>query len=524
MPNLGIVLSLLIAIVILAALAARLRISYPILLVVGGLALGFVPGLPAIQLSPDLVFLIFLPPLLYAESAGSSYREYFANLGPIILLAVGLVVVTMFTVGMMAHLLIPGLALSAALVLGAIVGPTDEVAVAPLIERIGLPRRLIVILEAESLVNDGVSLVLFNVAVAAVVAASFSLVGASMQLLTSAVGGVLIGLIAGWLMLQVRRMVPGPAPVVTTISLLSGYAAYLPAQALHLSGVLAVVAFGLYVTAEVQQFTPAETRLQIEETWNVVTFLLNSVLFILVGLQLHRILTDLSSTSALTLVFYGLIVSAIVLVARIAWVFAASYAPWVVSAVLRSPKPPPDWKPLAIVSSVGIRGAISLAAALAVPLTTASGAPFPGRDLIIYLTFAVIFATLILQGSTLPALVRALRLREAIPPRQQEMRVRLQLTRAALDKLAQRAEVGDVAADVVDEVRSQFEKQFRHYTIIGPKGLEAKKEKLWSKKQLWRDILKDQGETLRAMRAQGTVPDDLARRIQRDLDLQEVRL
>jgi CPA1 family monovalent cation:H+ antiporter len=262
----------------------------------------------------------------------------------------------------------------------------------------------------------------------------------------------------------------------------------------------------------VQQFTPAETRLQIEETWNVVTFLLNSVLFILVGLQLHRILTDLSSTSALTLVFYGLIVSAIVLVARIAWVFAASYAPWVVSAVLRSPKPPPDWKPLAIVSS------------LAVPLTTASGAPFPGRDLIIYLTFAVIFATLILQGSTLPALVRALRLREAIPPRQQEMRVRLQLTRAALDKLAQRAEVGDVAADVVDEVRSQFEKQFRHYTIIGPKGLEAKKEKLWSKKQLWRDILKDQGETLRAMRAQGTVPDDLARRIQRDLDLQEVRL
>jgi len=349
-------------------------------------------------------------------------------------------------------------------------------------------------------------------------------VGASMQLLTSAVGGVLIGLIAGWLMLQVRRMVPGPAPVVTTISLLSGYAAYLPAQALHLSGVLAVVAFGLYVTAEVQQFTPAETRLQIEETWNVVTFLLNSVLFILVGLQLHRILTDLSSTSALTLVFYGLIVSAIVLVARIAWVFAASYAPWVVSAVLRSPKPPPDWKPLAIVSSVGIRGAISLAAALAVPLTTASGVPFPGRDLIIYLTFAVIFATLILQGSTLPALVRALRLREAIPPRQQEMRVRLQLTRAALDKLAQRAEVGDVAADVVDEVRSQFEKQFRHYTIIGPKGLEAKKEKLWSKKQLWRDILKDQGETLRAMRAQGTVPDDLARRIQRDLDLQEVRL
>jgi len=524
MPNLGIVLGLLVAIVILAGLAARLRISYPILLVVGGLALGFVPGLPAIQLSPELVFLIFLPPLLYAESFSSSYREFSANLGPIVLLAVGLVVVTMFTVGMVAHLVIPGLALSAALVLGAIVGPTDEVAVAPLIERIGLPRRLIVVLEAESLLNDGVSLVLFNVAVAAVVAGSFSLLGASLQLLTSALGGALIGLIAGWLILQVRRVVPGPAPLGATISLLSGYAAYLPAQALHLSGVLAVVAFGLYVSAELPRFTPADVRLEIEETWNVVTFLLNSVLFILVGLQLHDILTDLSSTTPLTLLVYGIIVSAIVMVARIAWVFAITYAPWAASMLLRGPTPPPDWKPVAVVSSVGIRGAISLAAALSVPITTASGAPFPDRDLIIYLTFAVIFATMILQGSTLPALVRALGLREAAPLREQEMQVRLELTRAALDRLASLAENEEVPADVLEDVRSQLEKQFRRYTTAGQEGLEVKKELVTRKKQLLRDVLKEQRETLLAMRAEGRVPDDLGRRIQRDLDLQEVRL
>jgi monovalent cation/hydrogen antiporter len=524
MPNLGIVLGLLIAIVMLTALAGRLRISYPILLVVGGLALGFVPGLPSIQLMPELVLLVFLPPLLYVESFSSSYRELVANLGPIVLLAVGLVVVTMFTVGMVAHLLIPGLALSAALVLGAVVGPTDEVAVAPLIERIGLPHRLIVVLEAESLLNDGISLVLFNVAVAAVVAGSFSFVGASIELLTSAAGGVLVGLIAGWLIVQFRRMVPGPAPLVTTISLVSGYAAYLPAQALHVSGVLAVVAFGLYVAMELPRFTPAEVRLQTEETWSVVTFLLNGVLFILVGLQLHAILAKLSSTTPLTLLLYGVIVSAIVMAARVAWVFAATYVPWMASAALHGSKAPPDWKPLAVVSSVGIRGAISLAAALAVPLTTASGAPFPGRDLIIYLTFAVIFATLILQGSTLPALVRALGLRDAASPRQQELQVRLELTRAALDKLTQLARDGALPADVLDEVRSQLEKQFRRYTTTSSMGLQAKKELVTRKKQLMRDILNEQRETLLAMRGDGRVSEDLGRRIQRDLDLQEVRL
>jgi Na+/H+ antiporter len=524
MPNLGIVLGLLVAIVILAALAARLRINYPILLVVGGLALGFLPGLPSVQLSPDLVFLIFLPPLLYAESFNSSYREFSANLGPIALLAVGLVVVTMFAVGILAHLLIPGLALAAALVLGAIIGPTDEVAVAPLIERIGLPRRLVVVLEAESLLNDGTSLVLYNVAIAAVVAGSFSPLGASVELLTAAVGGVLVGLVTGWLILQVRRAVPGPAPVVTTVSLLSGYAAYLPAQALHVSGVLAVVAFGLYVGVQAPRFTPADTRLQIEETWSVVTFLLNGVLFILVGLQLHRILTNLSSTTPLTLLLYGLIVSAIVIVARIVWVFAVTYVPWATVSALRGPRPAADWRPLAVVSSAGIRGGISLAAALAVPLTTASGAPFPDRDLIIYLTFAVIFTTLILQGSTLPAIVRAIGLREAVPSRQQELAARLELTRAALDKLSQLADDGDVPGAVLDEARAQLEKQLRHYTSIGPQGTDAKTELAITKKQLLRDLLTEQRETLRTMRADGRVPEDVGRRIQRDLDLQEIRL
>jgi monovalent cation/hydrogen antiporter len=523
MPNLGIVLGLLVAIVILAALAARLRINYPILLVIGGLALGFVPGLPSVRLSPDLVFLIFLPPLLYAESFNSSYREFSANVGPIVLLAAGLVVVTMFAVGLLAHLLIPGLALAAALVLGAIVGPTDEVAVAPLIERIGLPRRLVVVLEAESLLNDGTSLVLYNVAVAAVVAGTFSLLGASVQLLWAAVGGVLVGLATGWLSLQVRRAVPGPAPVVTTVSLLSGYAAYLPAQALHVSGVLAVVAFGLYVGVQAPRFTPAETRLQIEDTWNVVTFLLNGVLFILVGLQLHGILTNLSSTTPLTLLVYGLIASAIVIAARIVWVFAVTYVPWATASMVRGPRPPADWRPVAVVSSAGIRGGISLAAALAVPLTTASGAPFPNRDLIIYLTFAVIFTTLILQGSTLPALVRVLGLRETIPSRQQELGARLELTRAALDKLSQLAADGEVPGDLVDEARAQLEKQLRHFTSIGTQGTEAKKQ-MMSKKQLLRDLLAEQRQTLETMRADGRVAEDVGRRLERDLDLQEVRL
>ncbi|HEV2902716.1 MAG TPA: Na+/H+ antiporter, partial [Gaiellaceae bacterium] len=446
-----VLLGLLAAGAALLAIAQIIRIPYPILLVLGGLALGFVPGMPSIELSPDLVLVAFLPPLLYGAAFFTPLRELRANAGSISLLAVGLVLATTVAVAVVAHSVIPGLTWPTAFVLGAIVSPTDPTAATAIAQRLGLPRRLTALIEGESLVNDGTALVVYRVAVVAVVTGSFSLVSASGEFVLNVVGGILVGLAAGVVIREVRRRLDNP-PVEITISILSGFFAYLPAHALDVSGVLAAVTVGIYMGWHTPELTTSQTRLQGQAVWEIVFLVLNSVLFALVGLQLPAILDELSAArTTQELIGYAALVTAVVVLVRFAWVAVGAYTPRMTRMGVGAP-----WKGALVLSWSGMRGAVSLAAALALPLTTDAGTAFPNRDLIVFLTFAVILGTLVVQGLTLPALIRWLELEDDGLAAKEEAKARIRAAEAALARLDELVDEDWVRADTVERLRGLY--------------------------------------------------------------------
>jgi Na+/H+ antiporter len=348
-----VILGLLLAVAVLATLASRLGVPYPILLVLGGLVLGFVPGLPQVELEPDLVFLIFLPPLLYVSSLFTSWRDFRANLRPISLLAVGLVIFTTCIVSVVAHATVEGLTWAAAFTLGAIVSPTDAIAATAVAQRLGVPRRIVIVLEGESLVNDATGIVAYRIAAAAVTAGVFSIWEAGLNFVVGSIGGVMIGLAVGWAVLWMRRRVSQNPSVQNTISLLTPFLAYLPAEELHIniatgleirfSGVLAVVAAGLYLGRRTPNVITSGTRLQGYAVWELVTFLLNGLIFILIGLQLQNIAEGLSGYSTAELALYAGLISLTVVLVRILWVFPATYLPRNLIRRVRERDPSPPW-------------------------------------------------------------------------------------------------------------------------------------------------------------------------------------
>src|SRR5712691_8032349 len=349
----------------LLALAPLLRVPYPILLVLGGLALGFVPGIPHVALRPDLVLVAILPPLLYSSAFFTSLRDLRRNVRPLSLLAVGLVFATMLAVAAVCHAVISGLSWPICFVLGALVAPTDAVAATAIASRLGIPRRLETLIEGESLINDATALVAYRFAVAAVLTGSFSLWTASWRFVVDVIGGIAIGLF-------------------------SGYFAYLPAEAAGVSAVLAAVTVSIYVGWYTPELTTVQTRLQGDAVWEILMFLLNALLFVLVGLQLRPILDNLAGRSPASLVADGAMVSAAVILTRLLWAYPATYVPRFLFPSVRRRDPYPPWQYPTLIGWAGIRGAVSLAAALALPLTTDAGRPFPERSLIIFLTFSVI--------------------------------------------------------------------------------------------------------------------------------------
>src|SRR6516225_284399 len=371
-----IICTLLIVVAALAMLAKKLALPYPVLLVIGGLALGLVPGLPAVQLEPDMVFLLLLPPLLYPAALYTSWRDFRANLSPISLLAIGLVLFTTAFVAMVAHAL-AGLPWPAAFVLGAIISPTDAVAATAITDRLRVPRRIVTILDGESLVNDATALVAYRFAIAAMMSGRFSFSEASGRFVLVALGGTGIGLAVGWLAAHLQRHLDDP-PVQVTISLLTPFAAYIPAERLQVSRVLAVVASGLFLGWRAPQMLSSRARLNVYVFWEMTVFLLNGLVFVLIGRQLPRILHTLSGHSLKQLVWHGLLISCAAIVVRIAWVFVSTYLLRFMSASLRKRDPYPAWQNVAIVAWTGMRGVVSLAAALALPLTLRDGSPFPG--------------------------------------------------------------------------------------------------------------------------------------------------
>jgi monovalent cation/hydrogen antiporter len=520
-----VVLALLALIAALALLGRKLPLPYPILLVVGGVLLSLIPGLPAIRLSPELVFLLFLPPLLYPAALFTPWRDFRANLRPILLLAIGLVLFTTMAVGLVAHHFIPELPLAAGVVLGAIVSPPDAIAALAIAERLIVPRRIVTILEGESLVNDATALVAYRFAVAAVVTGSIAWSRVSIQFLLVAVGGVLIGLAVGVLTTWLQRRIDDP-PVEITIALLTPFAAYLPAERLGLSGVLAVVTAGLYHGWRSPEITSSRTRLQAGPVWDMIEFLLNGFIFLLIGLQLPAVVHALSGHSKLQLLWYASAVSLAVILVRILWVFPAAYLPRWLFKGLRKYDPYPNWRAVAIIGWAGMRGVVSLAAALALPLRTHSGAPFPGRDLILFLTFAVILATLVGQGLSLPPLIRWLGVEDDRLAEKEECEARLQANQAALALLEEVAKSRSAKPETLQRLRAEYEERIQVLEEVCSRELGSGPHRLYSAdyEHLAREALLVERATLLRLRNERVINDQVLRRVQRDIDLAEARL
>jgi Na+/H+ antiporter len=502
-------LAVLAAAAALLALAEPLGVPYPILLVLGGLALGLTPGMPAFELPPDIVLLGVLPPLLYGSAFFTSLRDLRTNAGQIGFLAIGLVLATMLVVAAVAHTAIPGLDWPTAFVLGAIVSPTDPTAATAIAQRVGLPRGLVSLIEGESLVNDGTALVAYRVAVAAVVTGSFSLVDATGRFVVSVAGGIAVGLAVGFVLREVRRRIDNP-PVEITISILSGYFAFLPAEALHVSAVLAAVTVGVYMGWHTPELTTPQLRLQGLAVWEMVFLLLNALLFTLIGLQLPIIVDGLSGYSWGELIWYAGLVSVSVVAVRLLWILVATRL---------------GWESKLVVAWAGMRGAVSLAAALAIPLTTDAGAQFPQRDLIVFLTFSLILATLVVQGLTLPALIKGLGIEDDRLEEKEDTKARIYAAEAALARLQELLDEDWVRDQTAERLRGLYDFRRSRFQARYDGEEDAPIEQQSSDFQrLRRELLDAERQAVLQLRREGHISDDVMRRVVRDLDLEEARL
>jgi Na+/H+ antiporter len=516
------VLVSLLAVAIIQLLSRKIEIPYPILLVIGGLILAFIPGLPRIRLQPDVVFLLFLPPLLYPAALFTSWRDFRASLRVILLLAIGLVLCSTLVAAWLAHgfMKIPW---AAAFALGAIISPPDAIAAVAITKRLRVPRRVVTVLEGESLVNDATSLVLFRFAVRAAVLGTFSIWLASFTFLLAAAGGALVGWLGGVIMAAVHRRLDDP-PIQITFSLLTPFAIYLLAERLEVSGVLAVVVAGLYLGWRLPETTNSRVRLQAGPVWEMVQFLLNGLVFILIGLELPGVLHTLKGYSYPTLFSYAVLISTAMILVRIVWVFAASYVPRFLSKTVRQRDPYPNWRAVMVVAWSGMRGVDSLAAALAIPFTLQNGSPFPARDLLVFLTYTVIFTTLVLQGLTLPGLIRFLGVKDDRLTEKEEHEARLKANEAALARLEQLSGECPEAQDALDRLRAEYEDRIEQLQNYQPET-EAQ-HKLFSSayENLSMEALEAERRTILRLRNEAVINDEAMRRIQHDIDLAEARL
>jgi Na+/H+ antiporter len=516
------IFGLLLAIIALAAVATKIRMPYAIFLTLGGLLLGFIPGLPNVQLNPDLVLFLFLPPLIYSSAWFTSWREFRATIRPILQLSIGLVLVTTSVVAIVAHAI--GLPWPVAFVLGALVSPTDAVAASAMARSFGLARRVMTVIEGESIVNDATGLVIYRFAVAAVVTGTFSFGEASLQFVLVSLGGLLVGIVVGWPLAWVHRQLDD-APLEISITLLTPFAVYLLAEALHVSGVLAALAAGLYLSRQSSRFFSSNTRLQANAVWEVLIFLLNGFVFLLIGLQLHGILDTVASSSALGLLVDAVLICLTVVLIRIICVFAVTYLPFLLGARTRAQNPYPDWRNVMIVAWTGMRGGVSLAAALALPLTIANGQTFPARDLAIFLTFCVIIATLVLQGLSLIPLIRWLRPERDTSLEQEHAQAHITAAHAALERLGELATEDDMPEEYLNRLRSHYEKKIKLLKARNDGNEDEQHEnRAMAKQRLYQEALTAERTAIIKLRDQGHIDDEALRVVERELDLEEQRL
>ena len=429
----------------------------------------------------------------------------------------------MVVVALVAHHAL-GFDWAPAFVLGAIVSPTDPVAATAIARRLGAPGRIVTIVEGESLINDGTALVAYKFAVAAVVTGSFSLAEASGEFVVNAIGGVAVGIAIGAVVATIRRRLDNP-PVEITIALFTSYFAYLPAEEIGVSGVLAAVTVGIYMGRLTSQLTTPTTRIQGVAVWEILTFLLNSALFVLIGLQLPTVLEGINENGTGELIAQGALIAGVVMAARIAWVFPLTYLPYLLPSRGREHQPP--WQHTLLIAWTGMRGAVSLAAALALPFAIDAGGPFPERDEIIFLAFSVILGTLLAQGLTLPPLIHFLDVDDADEQlEREESKARLLAVKAALERLDELVSEEWVREDTVERVRRSYEYRRRRFAsrFDEEEDSDSYEERSVAYQRLVREVLDAQRVTLQALRDTGKINDDVMRRIERELDLEDTRL
>jgi len=512
------------AVAALVVVARKLALPYPVVLVLAGLGLSFIPRLPEVKLNPDVVFYFFLPPLIYPAALFTSWRDFRRNLRPILLLAIGLVLFTTVAIAYVAHSLIPALPWAAAFALGAIVSPPDAVAATSVIRRLSVPHRIQTILEGESLVNDATALVALQFAVAALLTGSFSIGHAALRFVWVAIGGIAFGLLVGFAMRWVQQHLDDP-PVQITISLLTPFLAYLPAERLHVSGVLATVAAGIYLGWHSPLIVRARYRLQAFAFWEMVVFLLNGFVFITIGLQLPGILRALRGESLMSLIDDALLVSGAVVLVRIAWVIPATYLPRLLSKKLRARDPFPPWQHVAMVAWAGMRGVVSLAAAFALPFVLYDGSAFPGRNYILFLTFCVILTTLVFQGLTLPILIRKLGIKDDGSTDEEERSARLAANKAAIELIEGLSANGAFSSETVGRLRAEYDERVQQLELCADNPDDCSGEIATPQYQrLQQEALNVERQTIIRLRNQHIINDEALRRIQRDLDLAEARL
>jgi monovalent cation/hydrogen antiporter len=520
-------LLLLLFVVVFGTLARKLNTPYPIVMVIGGLLLSFIPGIPKVTLNPDVVFLVVLPPLLFSAAWLTSWREFSYNLVSILLLAVGLVAFTVLGVAQAGHWFLPGFDWRMGFVLGAVVAPTDAIAATSIAKRIGLPKRIVDILEGESLVNDATALLALEFGIAILAGGHTpTLASGSLRLLSLTGVGILVGLLIGEIVHRIEHLIDD-GPVEIALSILTPYAAYLAAEWLHASGVLAVVTCGLYLSRKSSHFFSPSVRLQAGAVWDSLTFVLNGLVFVLIGLQLPYILEAIRGCSRSTLLLYGALFSALLILLRLMWVFPGAYLGNVIrrAAFHQKEKMPPA-RQVFVVGWTGMRGVISLAAAIALPQTLSNGDAFVQRNFIIFLAFCVILVTLVVQGLTLPPLIRALRLGGVSETNAEEKEARRFILQAALRHLE---EAGQKDNPEFEEVYEDLAQHYRRRlsTLSDDwerPGDDANPDLYKRYIDLSQDILRVERQAAVQLRGLGQIDDELLRRIERELDLGETRL
>jgi CPA1 family monovalent cation:H+ antiporter len=514
----GLVIALLAAITLLAGLAARTGTPYPVVLVLGGLVMGLVPGIPSPRLNPDLVLVLFLPPLLYASAFQSSVGELRAHAGPILLLAVGLVLATVGGVAVVA-VLVAGLPWAVALTLGAVLGPTDPVSASAILQRLGAPGRIVTILEGESLVNDATAITAFTIALAAVGTGTFSPLHGLETFVFEVVVGAAIGLAAAWLATRLRRRLDAEAELALT--LLTPFVAYIPADAVGASGVLAAVAAGLYVATRETETTSAASRLRIRAFWDVLVFLLNALLFLLIGMQLAPIVDGIGGGFTLGLVGQALAVAAAIFALRLAWMFTLSP---VARALRRGPSGTPA-QPAArlVLGWSAMRGGVTLALALAIPLQV-DGHPFPERSLVIFLAYAAVLVTLVLPGLTLGPMVRGLGLQRGAERRRKLFEAQATVLHAALEGIEALASQDLISEDAVERLSGPYHARLDRLDARRDGDAGDRPDDPSGMASARRAVIAAQRRRLSELRREHRYPADMLRQIERDLDLDEARL